>query len=144
MFGIINPRLKYSTLQHTANMGGLAVPNLIVYHRAFQLRALRVWMDPSSTVPWREIEQNLTGSLRLQDLAFAGVCPKKCMLTYGPNITNTLTNFKQVEQQLRYTNNWHLNTPIWQNIHLMSGNKPFVYNQWSDRGIYTLDQRFND
>ena len=25
----------------------------------------------------------------------------------------------------------------------MSGNKPFVYNQWSDRGIYTLDQLFN-
>ena len=122
------PRVKYSTLQHTTNTGGLALPNFKIYHRAFQLWALRVWMDPSSTVPWREIEQNLTGSLRLQDLAFTGVCPKTCMLAYGPIITNTLTNFKQVEEQLRHTNKWHLTTPIWHNAHLMSGNKPFACN----------------
>ena len=69
---------------------------------------------------------------------------KKCMLAYGPIITNTLTNFKQVEEQLCYINKWHLNTPIWHNTHLMSGNKPFACKQWSDRGIYTVNQLFNE
>uniref|UniRef100_A0A8C9ZEW1 SCAN box domain-containing protein n=1 Tax=Sander lucioperca TaxID=283035 RepID=A0A8C9ZEW1_SANLU len=38
------------------------------------LRALRVWMDPSSIVPWREIEQNLTGSLTVDFHWMRNVC----------------------------------------------------------------------
>ena len=121
------PRLKFTTLQRTTGNGGLALPNFNVYHMAFQLRALRVWMDPLCTVPWREIEQQLIGIPRLQDFAFAGIGLKMYRLTYGPIIANTIANFRRAEGHLCYTNKWHRNTPLWYNMHLMSANKPFCF-----------------
>ena len=85
-------------------------------------------MDPLCTIPWREIEQQLIGIPRLQDFAFAGISLKKCMLTYGPIIANTIANFRRAEGHLCYTNKWHRNTTV-HNMHLMSGNKPFVWSE---------------
>lgn len=137
------PRLKFPTLQRTTNNGGLALPNFKMYHLAFQLRALRVSMDPSSMISWSEIEQQLIGPMRLQDFTFAGVCLRKSLLTYVPVITNTITNVRQVEGHLGYTNKWHRHTPLWHNTHFFSGNKPLVCRQWSEKGFYTLEQLFN-
>ncbi len=50
------PRIKLTTLQHTNSAGGLAVPNFELYYWSFQLKALRNWVDPQSTVSWRVIE----------------------------------------------------------------------------------------
>ena len=65
------------------------------------------------------------------------------MLTYGPIIANTIANFRRAEGHLCYTNKWHRNTTV-HNMHLMSGNKPFVFKEWSESGIFTLDLLFNE
>lgn len=138
------PRLKFLTLQRTTNNGGLALPNFKVYHLAFQLRALKIWLDPLATAPWKGIEQQIIHPVRMEDLAFACASLKKCLLSYGPIITNTISNFRDAERLLCYTNKWHRHTPLWHNSHLMSGNKPFTCKMWTERGVYTLDHIVNE
>uniref|UniRef100_A0A671NWB5 Reverse transcriptase domain-containing protein n=1 Tax=Sinocyclocheilus anshuiensis TaxID=1608454 RepID=A0A671NWB5_9TELE len=52
-------RIKSSTLQRTKLMGGLSLPNFKLYYWAFQLKALRVWMDENCKVLWKSIETAL-------------------------------------------------------------------------------------
>ncbi len=67
------PRLKFETLQRTKENGGLALPNFELYHRAFQIKCINVWLNPHSRVPWREIEMILADTYRLHDLLFSGL-----------------------------------------------------------------------
>lgn len=76
-------RIKMGTLQRPKSAGGLAVPNINFYYWAFQIRALRVRMDPASKVPWRSIESALVKPHRLQDLLYAGVGRRNLNLRFG-------------------------------------------------------------
>lgn len=59
------PRIKLTTLQRDRTQGGLALPNFNMY---FVLRPPSAWFNPSSSVSWRPIEENLSQPHRLQDL----------------------------------------------------------------------------
>ncbi len=52
IWGGKRPRVSLSVLQRAKPHGGLALPNLMLYHLAFQIRAMRVWVDTHSKVPW--------------------------------------------------------------------------------------------
>lgn len=65
-------RIKLTTLQRSKLTGGLAVPNLIFYYYAFQIRSLQVWRDKETKVPWRAVEAARVNPHRLEDLLYTG------------------------------------------------------------------------
>ncbi len=71
------PKLKLSTLQHTKMEGGLSLPNFELYHKAFQLRAVKTWFDPMISTPSREIEE-IVKPIRLGDVLFSGTYRLLC------------------------------------------------------------------
>ncbi len=101
------------------------------YYQAFQLRPLKAWLDRSSQVAWRDIEDALVLPYKLKGVLFSGLTINQCMLHFGPVITNSIRNFKVVEKSLGGNWKWHLNTPLWRNKNIISGNKPFVSASWS-------------
>ncbi len=75
----------------------------ILYHRAFQIKCINVWLNPHSRVPWREIEIRLADKYRLQDILFSGLNNKQCMDPFGPIIANTIVHFKLIEKCIKNT-----------------------------------------
>lgn len=114
-------KIKLSTLQRSKKKGGLAFPDCMRYHQAFQLRPLRTWLDCSSQVAWRDIEDALVFPYKLEGVLFSGLTVNQCMLHFGPVITNSLRNFKVVEKSLGGNWKWHLNTSLWKNKNIMKG-----------------------
>lgn len=49
-------RIRLSTLQLPRDRGGMALPNLMLYFQAAQLRPLCLWCDNSYTAKWKDIE----------------------------------------------------------------------------------------
>jgi len=133
-----HPKIKFSTLQRAKQEGGLAFPNFMRYHQAFQLRPLKTWLDRSSQVAWRDIEVALVLPYKLEGVLFSGLTINQCMLQFGPIITNSIRNFRMVEKSLGENWKWHLNTPLWGNKNIISGNKPFESASWSSKGVYYL------
>lgn len=138
-----HPKIKLSTLQRSKQEGGLAFPNFLKYHQAFQLRPLQTWLDRSSQAAWRDIEEALVLPYKLEGVLFSGLSINQCMLRFGPIITNSIRNFKVVEKSLVGNWKWHLNTPLWGNKNFISGNKPFESASWSAKGVYNLGDLFD-
>ena len=137
-------RISLSTLSRPKIFGGLALPNFKYYFWSFQLRALKVWLDPSSEVPWRAIENALTYPIRIQDLPFSSVKPKTAKSHMGSIISNTLSIWYCIEKHLSITCKFHSSSPIWHKNALLSGSMPFTFHQWSKQGIKVLGDIFDD
>lgn len=138
------PKLKLATLQRTKMEGGLSLPNFELYHKAFQLRAVKTWFNTMIPTPCREIEEAIVKPIRLEDVLFSGLSLKYCKQSFGPIITNTINTFKTVEKLLSYDNKWHLQTPLWRNRNIKCGSEPFTSEQWSKQGIRTLADIWDD
>ena len=54
-------RIKYTTLQIPKDKGGLALPNLLKYYYAAQIRPLVYWCDSEYTARWKDIELKTEG-----------------------------------------------------------------------------------
>lgn len=80
-----------------------------------------------------------SGKYWLQDILFSGLGIKHCMLAFGLVITNSISNSRQVEKYIYYTNKWHVQSPIWCSRYILSRNRPFVFEK---RGIHTLEDIF--
>ena len=111
---------------------------ITVYHQSFQLRPVTTWMNPSSSASWKNLEEALIHPIRLQDLLFSNISNTKCLLNFGPIIAYTITNFRVVEKRTKCTLKGHVHTPLWHNIDIKSGSKPFESKQWALKGINTL------
>lgn len=91
------PKLKLSTLQRTKMEGGLSLPNFELYHKVFQLRAVKTLFDPMISTPCREIEA-IVKPIRLKDVLFSGLSLKYCKQLFVPIVTNTISTFRAVEK----------------------------------------------
>lgn len=136
-------RIRLTTLQQPKRRGGLAVPDFKIYYLAFQLQALRNWIDADSKVPWRSIEAGLVSPIRLQDLLFSGVGRRNSVHRFGCIINNALKVWKAAERLLGDPIRFCSSTPLWNNFNLMSGNKPFRNQSWSSRGIHVIGDLYS-
>lgn len=109
-----------------------------MYHRSSQIKFIKDWLDPLSRVPWREIEENLAGKYRLQDILFSGLNNKQCLQTFGLIMAYTVVNFKLMEKCINFSHIWHTHTPIWYNNNIRSGGITFFSRDWMQKGIHTL------
>ncbi len=133
------PSIKWSTLQKSKLEGGWGCPNFKWYHWSFILLSVVKWFDPCSQSSWKQIEKYLISPIRLQDFLFSGISYRKCSLYYGSILSYTLQIFKKVETLFSSKTIWHTHTPIWHNLNLLSGGKPFVQPSWAAKGILTLN-----
>ena len=138
------PRIKSSTLFREKSKGGLSLPNFKLYAQSFTLRPLTTWFDPESAISWRAIEESLVKPCRLQDVVYSGISIKKALLHYGPIVTHLISTWRLVSRQTDSNMPWHQHSPIFNNFHLLSGNSPFSFPQWSRKGINILADIFND
>lgn len=77
--------------------------------------------------------------IRLQDFLFAGLTHEKCALRYGVIITYVLQTFVAVERFLHLKKRWYKHSPIWNNLNLLTGGKPFSLSAWAQKGIQGLE-----
>lgn len=137
-------RISSSVLQHTKRQGGLGLPNLEFYFWAFQIRAMRIWIDAQSRVPWRDIEASLVHPSRLQDLPFMGAASRKFRQKLGPIISCTLLAWQSAGQRMGYSKKYiSLQSPLWHNPQLLTDMKPFSCSSWSSKGVYTFADIFD-
>lgn len=138
------PSISLSTLLRPKMLGGIALPNFKCYYWAFHLRSLKVWLDSSSGVPWRQIEHVLCYPTRIQDLPFCGAKIRSTRLHMGSIISNTLSIWYQIEKKLLHSVcKFHDMTPIWNNNCIQTGSVPFSFPQWANLGIHTLSDIFS-
>lgn len=138
------PCIKYSTLQCCKDASGLALTDFKLYHWTFTLQPLTVWLNPDSTVSWQLIEFNLALPYRLQDLIYCNILLKNVKQCFGPIITYLLSTWWATSEFSHNDHNWHSNSPLFCNHKLLSDNKPFVFSDWSDRGINVLADVLGD
>uniref|UniRef100_A0A3Q3MY16 Reverse transcriptase domain-containing protein n=1 Tax=Labrus bergylta TaxID=56723 RepID=A0A3Q3MY16_9LABR len=138
------PLLKFTTLQRAKIQGGLALPNFKVYFWSFVLRPLSTWSNPSSSVAWRPIEENISLPHRLQDLVYSDMPLKKAKLRLGPIISFLLTTCRTVMRHVHSDLMWHNHSPIFNNFSLLTGNIPFSFPCWRSRGIHVLKDLNNN
>ncbi len=131
------PRIKLTTSQHPNSVGGLAVPNFELYYWSFQLKALRNWVDPQSTVSWRVIEADKVKPNRLQDILFTGTGKKGDNYKFGPVVANSIKIWKTVERRIGGPFKFCNSTPLWHNFNFVWGNRPFVQPSLSSLGVNT-------
>ncbi len=143
IWGGKRPRVSLSVLQRAKPHGSLALPNLMLYHLAFQIRAMRVWVDTHSKVPWRSIESDRVLPHRLQDLPFTGVGSRSLHQKFGNIISTTLKAWFNAEKITGHIKKISRQSPLWNNTRLLSGNQPFVYPPWSSKGALTFGDVFN-
>ncbi|MGH0152834.1 UNVERIFIED_CONTAM: hypothetical protein FKN15_059299 [Acipenser sinensis] len=74
-----------------------------LYYWAFQMKALKTWLDYNSLVPWRQIEERLVKPHRLQDLPYSGIKLKTATLRFGPIISNSLRIWSTIEKHIGYS-----------------------------------------
>ena len=60
------PRIRFQTLQLSKNKGGLALPCLKDYYVSAQLRILFCWCVSDYKARWKEIEENISGTMPIQ------------------------------------------------------------------------------
>ncbi len=138
------PRIKLTTLQHPNSAGGLAVPNFELYYWSFQLKALHNWVDPQSTVSWRVIEADKVKPNRLQDILFTGTGKKGDNYKFGPVVANSIKIWKTVERRIGGPFKFCNSTPLWHNLNLVCGNRPFVQPSWSSLGVNTCGDMYDN
>lgn len=137
-------KIQLSKLQIFKENGGLSVPDFKLYFMSYQLRAIQTWLNPHSLAPWRDIEAELVKPYRLQDILFSGLFLRKYALNFGNIITSTISNFRGTEEKIKYSNKWHIHTPIWRNYNIKSGSRPFISEQWTQKGINNFADIFNE
>ncbi len=137
------PRLKLTTLQRDKTQGGLSLPDFKTYFWSYVLRPLSTWFNPSSSVSWRPIEENLALPHRLQDLVYANIPLKKAKLHLGPVISFLLTSYHTVMKHVGTDYKWHIHTPIFNNFSLLTGNRPFSFPHWKNRGLNVLKDLYS-
>lgn len=137
------PRIKLKTLQRPKLLGGLALPNFQFYHWAFQIRALHIWMDPSSKVPWRSIEEAMVKPHRLEDLLFTGLGRSNTNLKFGCIIAHSLKVWKEAEKCMGVPLHTGALTPLWHNSRFLIGGKPFHNSHWFTQGIHVVNDMFD-
>lgn len=127
------PKIRFEVLLQKCN-GGLALPNVCIYHQSFQLLPLRSWFDQSTSVSWRTIEEEFVSPIRLQDVLFSGISNQKCMLYFGPIISNRILGRKCVGGNWK----WHLHTPYPYCITrlLLPVINHFESRAWSAKGVW--------
>lgn len=55
------PRIKFTTLQLPRSKGGMALPKLVEYFYAAQLRYVAGWCRPDYESKWKEMEKEVEG-----------------------------------------------------------------------------------
>lgn len=121
-------RISLSTLSLAKSLGGLAFPNFKYYFWTFQLRAIKIWLDPSSKVPWRAIENALSHPIRLQGLPFYSFKLKTAKSHMGSIISNPLSICTHsIEKHLSIVCKFHIFSSIWYNNALLSRSMPFTF-----------------
>lgn len=138
------PRIRTTILQHDRMSGGLNVPNFELYYYAFMLRPLKNWFNDNSKVPWVEIEKQIVSPFLLKDVLFSALSDRYCLEHFGPIVAHSIYIWNYVEKLGDWGSNWHLDTPIFRNNHLIIGGKSIYFPQWQKQGIYTLPDIMND
>ncbi len=113
------------------------------YYLAFQTRAMCVWVDTHSKVPWRSIESDRVLPHRLQDLPFTGVGSRTLHQKFGNIISATLKAWFNAEKITGHVKIISRQSPLWNNDRLLSGNQPFIYPPPPSKGVLTFGDIFN-
>lgn len=137
-------RIKMDILQRHKSKGGLSVPNLKFYFRAFVLRPLSTWLNPEVEVSWKPIEENLASPHRLEDLIYSNIPLKQSKLHLGPIISFPLSTWRTTEKKCKTILKWHLNSPVFNNCFLVTWVAPFSSSTWTCKGVHKLADIFNE
>lgn len=62
----------------------------------------------------------------------------------GPVMSYLLSIWRAASNSSHNDHNWHSHSPLFRNHKLLSGNKPFVFSDWSDKGINVLADVWGD
>lgn len=127
-------RISLSNLSLAKSLGGLAFPNFKYYFWTFQLRAIKIWLDPSSKVPWCATENALSHPIRLQGLPFSSFKLKTAKSHMGSIISNTLSIWYSIEKHLSIVCKFHTFSSIWHNNALLSRSMPFTFSPMVEIG----------
>ena len=138
------PRLKMSTIQQRRLDGGLLVPNFKLYFCCFCLRPLINWFNPKEVVSWHVLEEQLVSPWRLQDVIFTNISIKQCQLRFGPLISHVIQIWRYSQKSCGILCPWHLESPIFNNNQILTGQRPVTFSQWEKKGIHTLGDVYND
>ncbi|XDV17743.1 hypothetical protein PO909_023562, partial [Leuciscus waleckii] len=102
-----------------------------------------IWLQVDSQIAWRDVEASAVLPHRLQDILFTGLSKKD--LRFGNTIVyNSLKIWHEVCKFMGSSSKFTSESTIWHNHNLQSDNRPFVFKPWSDQGVHTLGDIFNN
>lgn len=133
------PRINLKKLQRPVEKGGLGLPKMLYYYYAFTLRHLAHWsLPPERAPPWYKIEQSILYPLHpMQSLSSNLVKDAK----QHPIISHLKTTWLKISRFEVYLNS---TSSIWMNPELCINKSPFLWKDWLEKGIITLNDLYNN
>ncbi len=131
------PRLKRQKLQSPIKDGGLALPNLIYYHWASQLRFVTDWVKDSQ-FSFTDLESIGLENVSISDLPF--VCSTKLQITMKDNFiaTNICKTLVSIRKYFGLDHYLFL-APIVNNPDFEYTCVDVGFRDWKDAGITKID-----
>lgn len=78
---------------------------------------------------------------RLQDLMYSNIPPIDAKKSLGPLVAFLLIT---VKQHVKVDLKWHKHSPLFNICSLLIGTAPSSFPQWMDRGVYVLQDLYDD
>lgn len=131
------PRFKLDKLQLLVAEGGLALPNIMYYHWASQIRYIAEWIknDPNSTYLDLESTGCVTG---ISDLPFIHNAITQKGMKENEIIRNTLKTWHQIRKHFRIIDQYSILAPIVCNPDFVPSCSDIGYKNWNDVGVNKL------
>ena len=139
-----HPRISNLTLQNSRNAGGLSFPNFERYYFSFMLRPLMRWFNNDVDVPWVNMEKHIVSPYTFKDIIFSGLSPNFCQTKFGPIIAHSIYVWTHIAKMGQWDTKWHLDTPIFDNFHLLVGKKTVRFPNWQNQGIHKLSDIYSE
>ena len=133
-----NPRIRKDTLQKPKDLGGLALPNFIVYYWSANIRTILHWCSISNNPPlWLQIEEATCVSGSLMSLLCLPLTSSPAAYSNSFIVKNCLKIWVQFRRQFGL-----FTTPIMSPVHSNPLFHPSVldraFSVWTDHGIFLI------
>ena len=138
------------TLQRAKTSGGQGFPNIRLYHIAFLVRPVHTWLNPEARVAWRPIEAELVAPHRLQDVIYSNIPHKVYNNRFGPIVSHLISMWNLLQSLSNIDLKFHAFLPLYNNyslhqvVHRRIGLRLFSFPQWSEKGIYVMEDVLKD
>ena len=137
------PRFKLEKLQLPRDKGGLALPNIMYYHWASQIRYITEWLNNDASSTFLDLE-NIGCEPVLSDMPFINNAISLQGINDNFIVRNTLKTWNQVRRHFGIKNQLSILAPIVCNPDFELSCLDVGFKTLNDAGIFRIQDLFSD